>query len=105
MLKLSGKTSGAVKRPRFVEGAANVGKFLRRRYNDAGKRAGTRFRHPGDKPDAKILQHVARVALAPKDAEALRGLRKFAANDRFEQFVLGPEIGIECALGDARGAR
>ena len=39
-----------------------------------------------------------------KSAKALRRLRKFAANDRFEQFVLGVEIGIERAFGDACSA-
>jgi hypothetical protein len=58
--------------------------FLRRRDDDAGKRAGSRFRHPADEPDAKVCEHVAGVALAPKSAKALRGLREFAANDRLE---------------------
>ena len=82
-----------------------MGEFLRRRDDDAGERSRSRLRHPADEADAKVPQHVAGVALAPKRAKALRGLREFAANDRLEQFVLGVEIGVERALGDACGAR
>src|ERR1700722_15544858 len=105
MFKFGRQARRSVKRPRFVEGAANMGKFLRRGDDHAGKRSRSRFRHPADEADAEVLQHVASVALAPKGAKALRGLREFAANDRLEQFVLGVEISIERTLGDASRAR
>ena len=105
MLKLGGEPVRSIERTSFVKGAPDLGEFLRLRDDHPGERARVRFGHPADQPDAEVSQHVARVALAPKGAEALGGLRKLPANDRLEQCVLGVEISVERALGDARGAR
>ena len=81
-----------------------MGNFSDRRDDDARERQRLRFGHPADQPDAEVGQHVADVALAPEGAEPLGGLGELAADDRLEQFVLGVEIGVERALGDAGGA-
>ena len=70
VFEFGGKPRRAIKRARLVECAADVREFLRRRDNDPGERARSRFRHPADEPDAEVRQHVARVPLATEDDTA-----------------------------------
>src|SRR5262249_33552769 len=81
IFKLGCQAGGAIEWAGLIERSADIGKFFRRGDNHARESARSRLGHATDQPDAKILEHVSRVALTPEGAEAFGGLRKFAAND------------------------
>ena len=96
----------AVERPRLVEGAAEARKSRRREGDDAGllERVGA-----GDLADQQATvdrQRLRRVRLVGRKGQVALGLvDALLADQRFEQRLLGVEIGVERSLGDAGRAR